>query len=104
MKQLGTLFLFMILTLIPAISMASEEGHDEDKLNIPEIVLEHLADSYEWGERSHSYASQDGKVAPDAKIEYRAMPHRLAQQRPTLVNCLDGVDGHENNSLREKEQ
>ncbi len=48
MKQLGTLFLFMILTLIPAKSMASEEGHDEDKLNIPEIVLEHLADSYEW--------------------------------------------------------
>ena len=35
-----------MVALLPMPAMA-EEGGDE-KINIPEIVLEHLADSYEW--------------------------------------------------------
>ena len=48
MKQIGTIVLLMLLVLMPSRSMASAEGHGEGELNIPEIVLEHLADSYEW--------------------------------------------------------
>lgn len=38
----------MLLAIMPAKSVAASEGHGEGELNIPEIVLEHLADSYEW--------------------------------------------------------
>ena len=48
MQQIGTIVLLMLLVLMPSRSMASAEGHGEGELNIPEIVLEHLADSYEW--------------------------------------------------------
>lgn len=38
----------MLLAVMPAKSVAASEGHGDGELNIPEIVLEHLADSYEW--------------------------------------------------------
>lgn len=38
----------MLLAIMPAKSVAASEGHGDGELNIPEIVLEHLADSYEW--------------------------------------------------------
>jgi len=37
----------MMVALLPMPAMA-EEGGEGEKINIPEIVLEHLADSYEW--------------------------------------------------------
>ena len=46
MKQLKSIILLMMVALLPMPALA-EEGGDE-KINIPEIVLEHLADSYEW--------------------------------------------------------
>ena len=36
-----------MVALLPMLAMA-EEGGEGEKINIPEIVLEHLADSYEW--------------------------------------------------------
>ena len=36
-----------MVALLPMSALA-EEGGDGEKINIPEIVLEHLADSYEW--------------------------------------------------------
>lgn len=48
MKQIRT-FLFMIaIALLPLNICAAGNGGGEERLNIPEIVLEHLADSYEW--------------------------------------------------------
>ena len=37
----------MMVALLPMPALA-EEGGEGEKINIPEIVLEHLADSYEW--------------------------------------------------------
>ena len=37
----------MMVALLPMSALA-EEGGEGEKINIPEIVLEHLADSYEW--------------------------------------------------------
>ena len=37
----------MMVALLPMPALAEEGGGDE-KINIPEIVLEHLADAYEW--------------------------------------------------------
>jgi F-type H+-transporting ATPase subunit a len=47
MKQLKSIILLMMVALLPMPAMA-EEGGEGEKINIPEIVLEHLADSYEW--------------------------------------------------------
>ena len=47
MKQLRSLFLLWLFALLPLAAGAQEKGGGE-KLDIPEIVLEHLSDSYEW--------------------------------------------------------
>ena len=54
MKQLKYIFLFSMLAFLPLSLSASE--HEREELNIPEVVLEHLADSYEW-----HIASYEGK-------------------------------------------
>ena len=36
-----------MVALLP-MPVLAEEGGEGEKINIPEIVLEHLADSYEW--------------------------------------------------------
>ncbi len=54
MKQLKYIFLFSMLAFLPLSLSASE--HNGEELNIPEVVLEHLADSYEW-----HIASYEGK-------------------------------------------
>ncbi|MBO5062396.1 MAG: F0F1 ATP synthase subunit A [Prevotella sp.] len=48
MKQLRTIILMLLAVLLPANIHASEGGNGERELDIPEIVMEHLADSYEW--------------------------------------------------------
>lgn len=45
MKYLRAIFLLVLMAVMPSSAMASE---NEEGLNIPEIVMEHLADSYEW--------------------------------------------------------
>lgn len=41
--------LLLLLVFMPALaSSANEKADDDGGLNIPEIVLEHLSDSYEW--------------------------------------------------------
>ena len=47
MKQLKSILLMMIVTLVP-LQLQAEEKAAEGELDIPEIVLEHLSDSYEW--------------------------------------------------------
>ena len=46
MKQLKSIFLLLVMAFLPLSGMASEQQGEE--LNIPEIVLEHLADAYKW--------------------------------------------------------
>lgn len=46
MKQLKSICLLLMVALLPLSLYANEQ--QEEKLDIPEIVLEHLADSYEW--------------------------------------------------------
>lgn len=48
MKQLRTIILVLLSVLLPANIHAAEGGNGEKELDIPEIVMEHLADSYEW--------------------------------------------------------
>lgn len=48
MKKTTTILLLLFLSLIPMRSLAADEGGKGSTLNIPEIVLEHLSDSYEW--------------------------------------------------------
>ena len=47
MKQLKSLFLLMLFALLPFAASAQDKSEGA-KLDIPEIVLEHLSDSYEW--------------------------------------------------------
>ena len=47
MKELKTIILLIVVALLPMSAWANEGG-DNKELDIPEIVLEHLADSYEW--------------------------------------------------------
>ncbi len=46
MRKLKSIFLLMLMAIVPLQSFAAEEESKE--LDIPEIVLEHLADAYEW--------------------------------------------------------
>lgn len=46
MKQIKTIIFLLIVALLP-LQVSASEGTGE-KLDIPEIVLEHLADAYEW--------------------------------------------------------
>ena len=48
MKQIKSIILLMMFALVPMQMMAEEEKAEGKELNIPEIVLEHLADAYEW--------------------------------------------------------
>ena len=54
MKQLKSICLLLMMAVLPLSVLAGEEKSEE--LNIPEIVLEHLADAYEW-----HIASYEGK-------------------------------------------
>ncbi|NPD91408.1 F0F1 ATP synthase subunit A [Xylanibacter muris] len=47
MKQIRTILFLIAMALLPLNICAADNG-GEERLNIPEIVLEHLADSYEW--------------------------------------------------------
>ena len=47
MKQFKSICILLVMVLLPMPMLAGEETKDEP-LNISEIVLEHLADSYEW--------------------------------------------------------
>lgn len=47
MKQIRTIILLLALFMLPLATMANEGGKEE-KLDIPETVLEHLSDAYEW--------------------------------------------------------
>ena len=48
MKNIRTLLFLLIMAFLPATLHASTAEGEGKELNIPEIVLEHLADSYEW--------------------------------------------------------
>ena len=47
MKHFKSICILLVMALLPMPMLAGEEPKDEP-LNISEIVLEHLADSYEW--------------------------------------------------------
>lgn len=48
MKQIKSILLLVLFAVLPVQSFASGNGDEGGELNIPEIVLEHLADAYEW--------------------------------------------------------
>lgn len=52
MKNFKTILLLLAMVLLPFTAFASHgekaEGQDDEAINIPEIVLEHLSDTYEW--------------------------------------------------------
>lgn len=48
MKQLKSIILLMLVAFLPAQLFAEENASKEEQLDIPEIVLEHLSDTYEW--------------------------------------------------------
>lgn len=47
MKQIRALLLLLMMALLPMQLYAAKEGHGGE-LDIPEIVIEHLSDAYEW--------------------------------------------------------
>jgi F-type H+-transporting ATPase subunit a len=55
MKQLKSICLLMLVALLPLMAHADEQKEGK-QIDIPSIVLEHLADSYEW-----HIASYEGK-------------------------------------------
>lgn len=48
MKRIASIITLFILFILPVRSLAADGEEKESTLNIPEIVLEHLSDSYEW--------------------------------------------------------
>ena len=47
MKRLKSIYILLMMALLPLPTLANEQQEGE-ALNIPEIVLHHLADAYEW--------------------------------------------------------
>lgn len=56
MKHIKSIIILMLLAIVSAQSYANEGEAKDEGLNIPEVVLEHLSDSYEW-----HIASYEGK-------------------------------------------
>jgi F-type H+-transporting ATPase subunit a len=52
MKLIKSLLLLMVVALAP-MQLHAEEQKQQKELDIPEIVLEHLADAYEWHIATH---------------------------------------------------
>jgi len=48
MGRIQYILLLMMALLLPRTMSAAEENGKEEAINIPEIVLEHLSDAYEW--------------------------------------------------------
>lgn len=48
MKQIKSIILLMMIALLPMQAYAEGEKAGGEELDIPSIVLEHLADAYEW--------------------------------------------------------
>lgn len=48
MKRIASIVILFILFIVPMQSQTAGGEEKEPTLNIPEIVLEHLSDSYEW--------------------------------------------------------
>ena len=48
MEKIKSIILLMMVALLPVQLYAEEASHEGEELDIPEIVLEHLADAYEW--------------------------------------------------------
>jgi F-type H+-transporting ATPase subunit a len=49
MKEVKSIILLLLMALLPLTTMAEEGASEgEGNLDIPEIVLEHLGDAYEW--------------------------------------------------------
>lgn len=48
MKKLKSILILLFVALLPLQSWASTAESDNGELDIPELVLEHLSDSYEW--------------------------------------------------------
>ena len=48
MEKIKSIILLMLVALLPVQLYAEEAAHEGEELDIPEIVLEHLADAYEW--------------------------------------------------------
>ena len=48
MEKVKSIILLMLVALLPVQLYADEAAHEGEELDIPEIVLEHLADAYEW--------------------------------------------------------
>ncbi len=48
MEKVKSIILLMLVALLPVQLYAEETAHEGEELDIPEIVLEHLADAYEW--------------------------------------------------------
>ena len=48
MEKVKSIILLMLVALLPVQLYAEEAAHEGEELDIPEIVLENLADAYEW--------------------------------------------------------
>ena len=48
MEKVKSIILLLLVALLPVQLYAEEAAHEGEELDIPEIVLEHLADAYEW--------------------------------------------------------
>lgn len=48
MKQIKSIFFLLLVAFVPLHVCAADDASKGEELNIPEIVLEHLSDSYEW--------------------------------------------------------
>ena len=47
MKQIKSILFLLMIALVP-MQLRAEEAKEQKELDIPEVVLEHLSDSYEW--------------------------------------------------------
>lgn len=48
MRKIKNILLLLTIALLPLQSFANEANTEEEGINIPEVVLEHLSDAYEW--------------------------------------------------------
>ena len=80
MRKLKSIFLLMLMAIVPLQSFAAEEESKE--LDIPEIVLEHLADAYA-ARIPGSGISVRLTVFPRASTSTRSTTERYMRRCPT---------------------
>ena len=86
MKQLKSICLLLMLALVPLQLMANEQKEEGEALNIPEIVLEHLADAKVNGALDSTIGHPFVNLAMSLLVEEETVRQRMSRTEVPLTS------------------